>query len=29
MRCDLTAAIYRRWLRQRGMTFGVLAQSSP
>ena len=23
MRCDLTASTYRRWLRQRGMTFGV------
>jgi phenylpropionate dioxygenase-like ring-hydroxylating dioxygenase large terminal subunit len=26
MRCDLTAAVYRRWLRQRGMRFGVLAE---
>ncbi|HQX59793.1 MAG: aromatic ring-hydroxylating dioxygenase subunit alpha [Rhodoferax sp.] len=23
MRCDLTSATYRRWLRQRGMAFGV------
>ncbi len=23
MRCDLTSATYRRWLRQRGMRFGV------
>ncbi len=29
MRCDLTSATYRRWLRQRGMGFGVHLEASP
>jgi phenylpropionate dioxygenase-like ring-hydroxylating dioxygenase large terminal subunit len=28
MRCDLTAATYRRWLRQRGLRFGVHAEAA-
>jgi len=29
MRCDLTSTTYRRWLRQRGLTFGVHAEPAP
>lgn len=28
MRCDLTSATYRRWLRQRGMRFGVHSEDT-
>ncbi|MCB2001905.1 MAG: aromatic ring-hydroxylating dioxygenase subunit alpha, partial [Rhodoferax sp.] len=28
MRCDLTAATYRRWLRQRDVRFGVHAPTA-
>jgi len=29
MRCDLTSTTYRRWLHQRGVTFGAHAQPLP
>ena len=29
MRCDLTSTTYRRWLRQRGVTFGVHTEPAP
>jgi hypothetical protein len=28
MRCDLSSVVYRRWLRARGMRFGVFDEAT-